>query len=62
METDADSMYLALAEKEMYDCKRNEKKQEWVLLRSKRCNDLFTADVFSKVFPRTFCANYKKTC
>ena len=57
---DTDSPYLALAEKEWYDCIRCEKMQEWELLRSKDCNDSFTADAFSIFFPRTCCAKHRK--
>ena len=32
MEVNADSVYLALAEKELHDCMRSEKKQEWEML------------------------------
>ena len=32
---DTDLLYLALAEKELYDCIRCEKRREWEFLRSK---------------------------
>ena len=41
---DTDSLYIALTEKELYDCIRTERRQVWELLHSKDCNDLFTAD------------------
>ena len=44
LETDTDSLYLALAEKELEECKRSEMKAEWEQLRSKDCPDCFTAD------------------
>ena len=60
MEKDTNSLYLALAEKELYECIRSEKRQEWELLRSKECNDSFTADACSKFFLRTCYAKHKK--
>ena len=53
-------MHLVLAKKELYDCKRSEKMQEWELLRSKECNNLLTVDIFSAFFPRTCCAKHKR--
>ena len=47
MEMDTDSQYLALAEKEVNDSLRSEKRQVWELLRSKDFHDLFTADACS---------------
>ena len=46
---DADSLYLALAEKK-YDCVRSDQSQEWKTLGSKDCKDLFTADAGSNFF------------
>ena len=60
MEVDTDSSYLALAEKELYDCIGSEKKQEWEMLRSKDCNDSFTADACSNICLRTCCAKHRK--
>ena len=51
MKMDTDPLCLALAGKELYDCIRSEKRQEWELLRSKDCNDSFTADACSNFFP-----------
>ena len=59
MEMDTDSLYLELAENELYDCIRSEKRQESELLRSKDCNDSFTADACSNFYPRTCCAKHK---
>ena len=41
---DTDSLYLTLREKEQKDCIRPEMNAEWERLRSKDCNDSFTAD------------------
>ena len=41
---DTDSLYLALAEKELEDCIRPEMRAEWQRLRSNDCVDNFTAD------------------
>ena len=60
IEMDTDSLYLALANIKMCDCKRSEKRQEWEMLRSMDCNDSFTADAFSHFFPRTCCAKHRK--
>ena len=37
IEMDTDSLYLALAEKGLYDCVRNEKRQEWELISIREC-------------------------
>ena len=55
-----DSLYLALAEKELCDCIRSEKRQEFELLSSEDCIVLLTADAYSNFFPRICCANHKK--
>ena len=44
LETDTDSQYLALAEENLYDCIRPEKKGDWETLREKYCRDSFRAD------------------
>ena len=41
---DTDSLYLAVAEKELEDCIRHEMRAEWLRLRSNDCVDNFTAD------------------
>ena len=53
------SLFFALAE-ELYACIRSERRQEWELLRSKDCNDSFTADACSNFFPRTCSAELRK--
>ena len=53
LEMDTDSLYLALAEKELEDCKRPEMRAEWQRLRSNYCVEIFTADAVANFFPRT---------
>ena len=60
LEMDTDSLYLALAEKELEDCIRPEMKAEWQRLRSNDCVDTFTADAVANVFPRTCCVKHKQ--
>ena len=57
---DADSLYLALAHENFYDCIRPAEKQEWEALRQQDCNDSFQADAIQKLFPRTCCSKHKK--
>ena len=60
LEMDTDSLYLALSEKELYDCIREESKAEWTLLRTEDCNDDFTANATTNFFPRTCCTKHMK--
>ena len=60
VEMDTDSLYLALSEKEFYDCIREESKVEWELTRTQDCKDDFTASATTNLFPRTCCAKHKK--
>ena len=60
LEMDTDSLYLALAEKELEDCTRPEMRAEWQKLRSNECVDNFTADAIANFFPRTCCVKHKK--
>ena len=60
LEIDTDSLYLALSEKKLYDCVREESKFEWELLRTKDCKDDFTANAAINFFPRTCCTEHKK--
>ena len=53
LEMDTDSLYLALSEKEFYDCIQEEIEVEWELMRTKDCKDDFTADAKTSFFPRT---------
>ena len=60
LEMDTDSLYLALAEKELEDCIRPEMRAEWQRLRSNDCADNFTADAVANFFPRTCCVKHKQ--
>ena len=57
---DTDSLYLAIAEKELEDCIRPEMRAEWQRMRSNDCVDNFTADAVANVFPRTRCVKHKQ--
>ena len=57
---DTDSLYLALAEKELEDCIRHEMRSEWHKLRSNECVEIFTADALANFFPRTCCIKHKQ--
>ena len=57
---DTDSLYLALAEKELEDCIRPEMRAEWQRLRSNDCVDSFSADAVANFFPRTCCVKHKQ--
>ena len=57
---DTDSLYLALAEKELEDCVRPEMRAEWRKLRSKECAGKFTAVAVASFFPRTYCVKHKQ--
>ena len=60
LEKDTDSLYLALSEKEFYDCIGEESKAEWELMRTEDCKDDFTANAATYLFPRTCCTEHKK--
>ena len=60
LEMDTDSLYLALAEKELEDCIRPEMRAEWQRLRSNDFVDVFTADAVANFFPRTCCVKHKQ--
>ena len=60
LEMDTDSLYLALAEKELGDCIRPERRAEWQRLRSNDRVDSFTADAVAKFFSRTCCVKHKQ--
>ena len=57
---DTDSLYLALSEKELYDCIREESKAEWELKKTEDCKDDFTANATTNFFPRTCCTKHMK--
>ena len=50
---DTDSLYLALSEKDVYDCIRE-------LLRTEDCKDDFTANATTDFFPRLCCTKHMK--
>ena len=58
METD--SFYLALSEKELYDCIREEYKVVWEIMRTEDCKDDFRANSTTNFFPRKCCTEHKK--
>ena len=60
LEMDTDSLCLALSEKELYDCIREESKAEWSLLRTEDCKDNSTANATTNFFPRTCCMKHMK--
>ena len=60
LEVDTDSLYLALSEKELYVCIREESKAEWELLRTEDCKDDSAAVATTNFFPRTCCTEHKK--
>ena len=60
LEMDTYSLYLALDEEELEDCKRPEMRAEWQRLRSNDCVDSFTADAVAILFPRTCCVKHKQ--
>ena len=49
-ELEMDSLYLALSEKELYKCIREQSKIEGELMRTEDCKDDFTADATTKFF------------
>ena len=55
---DNDSLFLAIAECELYDCIWNEKNKEWELLRSKDCKVF--SDTWRNSFSRVCCAKHGK--
>ena len=59
MEMDTDSLYPALAEKELGDCIRPEMKAEGLRFRSNHCIDSFTADAVAYFFPEHVCVKHK---
>ena len=57
---DTDSLYLALAEKELHECILPERSVEWEHMRGNDCSDEFTADATCNFFPRVCCNKHKK--
>ena len=60
LETDTDSLYPPLSDKELDDYIRPGIKAEWVKLQSNDCGDSFTADAVANFFTRTCCVNHKQ--
>ena len=60
LEMDTNSLYLALAEKELEDCIRPEMRAEWQRLQSNDCVDNFTADALAIFFSRPCCKKHKQ--
>ena len=60
LEMDTDSLYLALAEENLYDCIKPDKRAAWEKLRTNDCRDSFKADAKSNFFPRMCCITHKK--
>ena len=58
-ETDTNSLYLALADKELEYRIECEMKAEWQRLKSNDCVDSFTTDAVANFFQRTCCVNHK---
>ena len=54
------SLCLALSEKELYDCIREESKVQWELMRTEDCKDDFIANETTNIFNRTCCREHKK--
>ena len=60
LEKDTDSLCLALSEKKLYDCIREESKAERELMRTEDCKDDFTANATTNFVPRTCCTKHMK--
>ena len=61
LKMDTDSLYLALAGKELVDCIRPEMRAEWQRLRSNDCVDSFTADAVAVFSPEHVVSNINNT-
>ena len=59
-EMDTDSLYLALADKELEDCINPKMRAKRQRLRSNDCVVSFTADAVAKFLPRTWCVKQKQ--
>ena len=60
LEMDTVSLYMALSEKELYDCIRQESKVERELMRTEDGKDDLTANATTNFFPQTYCTELKK--
>ena len=57
---DTDSLYLVLAEENLYDCIQTDKRAVWEKMRENDCRDSFKAGAKSNFFPGTCCSKHKK--
>ena len=60
LEMDTDSLYLALAHENLYECIKPEMRRIWNEMRSNDCTDVFHANSASNFFPRTCCEKHVK--
>ena len=60
LKLDTDSLDLALAHENFYDCIRPAEKQEWEALRQQDRNDSFQADAIQNFIPSTCCSKHKE--
>ena len=60
LEMDTDSFYLALAEENLYDCIKPDKRAAWEKLRKNDCRDSFKAGAKSNFFPQMCWSTHKK--
>ena len=60
LEMDTDSLYFALAEKELEDCIRPEMRADWCSLPSNDWVDNFPADAVVSFSPRTCCVKHRQ--
>ena len=60
LEKEINSLHLALAEEDLYDCIRPEMREQWEALRNPDCTNCFPADATRNFFDRTCCAEHKK--
>ena len=60
LETDTDSLYLALLEENLEDIILPEKGNEWEAIRLRDCTDSFTENATGNFFPWTCCTAHKK--
>ena len=59
LEMDTDSLYLALAHENLYECIKSEMRRIWNKMRSNDCTDVFHAKS-ANFFPRTCCDKHVK--
>ena len=59
LKMDTDSLYLVLADEDLYGCIQPEKRDIWEKSRENDCRDSFRADAKSNFFPRRCCSTQK---